>query len=414
MKASAEVVACVVGLSRGDGEAFSSYSGAGKSCLCYRFVYPGIDDYVDNHPSILALHEFESSAINRDHFLYWGSVFKHFPVKGSKSGSNYAIIQVHVIEHTVFYQDETSQPFPNFGNYRKRIIGSLESPGKLSYKSRDELDISSDTQQYPSKKLNKLPKGYLVVLDVSQIGTAFDAQLQRVEQVLDYLTKHKQKFILVASKHDDSNPNSLRCAQDLKKKYHTILVETSASGNINIRDAFRLLAHKVLKKPEISDSVNSFEIAQQNALKARSHAKRAFQEFLEEQVVDPKEQLHHLYEHSEFRECKKFAGNFDTGWLFATHILQLYNKEYSDKEDANETVTRQEFLESVIKGRPDLSTYSHHLKRFVCTICVVWICSMTTERSLSVYIELLGDWLFNLVTFLLMITCVSVFQTLVV
>lgn len=375
MKASAEFVACVVGLSRGDGEAFSSYSGMGKSCLCYRFVYPGFDEYVDNHQSILALHEFESPVINRDHFLYWGSVFKHFPVKGSKSGSQYAIIQVHVIEHTVFYQDETSQPFPNFGSYRKRIIGSLESPGKVSYKSRDELDVSSDTQQYPSKKLSRLPKGYMVVVDVSQIGSAFDAQLQRAEQILDYLTKHKQKFIIVTSKRDDSNSNSLRCAQDLKRKYHAILVETSASGNVNIRDAFRLLAHKVLKKSEISDSINSFVDAQQNALKTRSYAKRAFQEFLEEQVVDPKEQLHGLYESSEFRECKQLTGTFDTGWLFATHILKLFNEEYSSKEDS-QAVTRQEYLENVVKERPDLSTYSHHLKRFVCVIYMVQINSI--------------------------------------
>ena len=120
VKANAEFVACVVGLSRGSNEPFSTHSGVGKSCLCYRFVYPGFDDYVDDHQSILALHEFESSAINWDHFLYWGSVFKHFPIKGSKS-SSHAIIQVHVIEQTVFYQDETSQPFPNCGNYRKRI-----------------------------------------------------------------------------------------------------------------------------------------------------------------------------------------------------------------------------------------------------------------------------------------------------
>ena len=361
IKASAEFVACVVGLSRGDGEAFSSYSGAGKSCLCYRFVYPGFDDYVDNHQSILALHEFESQVINRDHFLYWGSVFKHFPVKGSKTGP-YAIIQVHVIEQTVLYQDETSQPFPNFGNYHKRIIGSLESPGKVSYKSRDDLDRSSDAQQYPSKKLSKLPKGYMVVLDVSLIGDMFDAQLKRTEQMLDYLTKHKQKFIIVTSKRDNSNPNSVRCAQELKQKYHAILVETSAGGNINIRDAFRLLAHKVLKKPDISDSIKSFEGAQQKALQARSYAKRAFQEFLEEQVVDPKEQLHHLNKSSEFRECKKLTGKFDTGWLFATHILQLCNEEYSNKE-TTQVVSRREYLEQFIKEQPDLSTYSHHLKR---------------------------------------------------
>ena len=367
-KANAEFVACVVGLSRGASEAFSSHSGVGKSCLCYRFFYPEFDDYVDDHQSILALHEFESSIINRDHFLYWGSVFKHFPVKGSKSGSH-AIIQVHVIEQTVFYQDETSQPFPNCGNYRKRIVSSLESPGKLSYKSRKDLDASSDTstQQYPSKKLSKMPRGYMVVVDVSLTGSMFDAQLQRVEQVLEYLTKHKHKFIIVVSKRDtkNSDPNSLRCAHELKRKYHAILVETSASGNINVRNAFRLLAHKVLKKsPEISDSVTSFEDAQHNALKARGYVKRNFQEFLKRWVTDSEEQLHCLSERNEFKECKKLTGRFDTGWLFATHILQLRNESYSNIDD-NQAVTRREYLEKFIKERPDLSNYSQHLKRYV-------------------------------------------------
>ena len=69
-----EFVACVVGLSKGRGEDFTKHHGIGKSCLCYRFVHPGIDDYIDEHQSLLALHEFENAVINNVHFLYWGSV----------------------------------------------------------------------------------------------------------------------------------------------------------------------------------------------------------------------------------------------------------------------------------------------------------------------------------------------------
>lgn len=355
---AAEFVACVVGLSRGPEEAFSSHEGVGKSCLCYRFVYPRLDDYVDDHQSLLALHEFQSNVINNNHFLYWGSVIKHFPVKGSKT--LHATVQVHVIEHTVFYQDETSQPFPNSHHYLKRITGSLESPGKVSYKSRGDIGTFDDVQQYPSK-LNKLPKGYMVALDISQVKSDFEVQMRRVEQLLEYLMKHKQKYIIVVTKRDNCN-SSLRRVYELKNKYHTLLIETSASGSINVRDAFRLLAHKVFKRsPEISDSVTSFEDAQLQRLKAKGYAKRTFQSFLKDQITDPKEQLHSVLESSESKKCMELNGRFDTGWLFATHVLQLQNESYS----SNIPITRQEFLNDFIEQRPDLASYSHHLKRFV-------------------------------------------------
>lgn len=46
--------------------------GAGKSCLCNRFVRPKMDDFRDNHPSVLNHSDFGSNVINNIHFLYWG------------------------------------------------------------------------------------------------------------------------------------------------------------------------------------------------------------------------------------------------------------------------------------------------------------------------------------------------------
>lgn len=358
-KVSGEFVACVVGQSRGPEELFSAHKGIGKSCLCYRFVYPGFDDYIDNHESIFALHEFESHVINNDHFLYWGSIVKHFRIRGSRT--LHTPVRVHVIEQTVFYQDETSKPFPKSDRYVKRIVGSIDSPGKGSYRSRNELDSSTDVQQYPAK-INKLARGYMVVIDVSQEGSDFEAQLQRTEELLEYLAKNKQKYIIIATKRDISHSHSLRRAHELRSKYHTTLIETSAGGNINVRDAFRLLAHKVFKKsPEISDSITSFDEAHENSLKARWQVKRAFQLFLKDEVTDSEDKLQCIQERKEFQNCKKLTGMFDTGWLFATHILELRNEAYSS---SNSSDTRQEYLQKFVMKRSDLSTYSQHLKRF--------------------------------------------------
>ena len=369
-KIHAEFVACVVGQSRGPLELFSRHQGIGKSCLCYRFFYPAVDEYVDDHQSILALHEFESYVVNNEHFLYWGSIVKHFPVKGQKS--LHATIKVHVIEQTVFYQDETSLPFQKAERYIKRLLGPLDSPGKVSYKSRNDIALSSEAQQYPSK-LSKLPRGFMVVLDVSLFGNEFDAHLQRTTELLDYLVKHKQKFILVATKRDDSNHTSLNRAHELRKKYRTILVETSASGNKNIREAFRLMASKVIKKPvELNDSVTSYEEANHRGLMMRGHVKKAFQTYLQEEVLDPEMDLHSLSDVPEYVECKKLTGMFDAGWLFATHIMEIYNDAYSNN---GSTETQRDYLENFVKRRSDFLPYLQHLKRLVKVYkYIVWSC----------------------------------------
>ena len=49
-----------------------SGQGAGKSCLCNRFVHPKKDDLRLNHHSVLNRSEFGTNVINDTHFLYWG------------------------------------------------------------------------------------------------------------------------------------------------------------------------------------------------------------------------------------------------------------------------------------------------------------------------------------------------------
>jgi GTPase SAR1 family protein len=263
---SAEFVACVVGLSRPEGESFTEQRGIGKSCLCCRFIHPDFEDYTDQHESLLALHEFTDPVINNVHFLYWGTIDRNLPTKSNEKS---VPVKFHIIEQTVFYQDETSQPFScgtkpdSIEQYNKRITGSIECPGKLSYASRNDIEIQSalQKQQYPAR-LRRLPRGFLVVVDVSLKGESFTKQLSRVEKILDHLVKQKQKFIIVATKRDESNAESLEQTHKLKRKYRgTLLVETSASKNINIGDAFRLAALKALHKKSqgISDIVPDYE-----------------------------------------------------------------------------------------------------------------------------------------------------------
>ncbi len=45
--------------------------GAGKSCLCNRFVQSAYDKFYHEH-SVLNHCKFDSNIINNTHFLYWG------------------------------------------------------------------------------------------------------------------------------------------------------------------------------------------------------------------------------------------------------------------------------------------------------------------------------------------------------
>ena len=260
----AEFVACVVGLSRAQGESFTDQQGIGKSCLCCRFLHPDFEDYTEQHDSLLALHEFTSPVINNVHFLYWGTTDRNLRTKTTDRS---VPVRFHIIEQTVFYQDETSLPFSSgtkpdsVNQYAKRITGSIECPGKVSYTSRNDIEIQSgQKQQYPAR-LRRLPRGFMVVIDISLEGENFARQLSRVEQILEHLMKQKQRYMIVATKRDECNVESLEQAQKLKRKYRTFLIETSASKNINVGDAFRLAALKALHKKSqgISDSVPEYE-----------------------------------------------------------------------------------------------------------------------------------------------------------
>lgn len=360
---------CVLGLSREKGEHFVQRSGIGKSCFCYRFMHPGYDDYVADHPSLLALHEFESQQINNVHFLYWGSTIKNFPLHG---GPKQQRIEFHVIEHTVFYQDVTSQPFTiitkpdSLDHYIRRATGQIESPGKVSYESRDTMSFQEAAcQLYPSG-ISGWPRGFIVVVDVSQSGAAFNSQIARAEKIMEYLMKHKRKFVVVAAKRDIMDATSLDRVHSLKKKYKMHVFETSANGNLNISETFRYIASKVLQKKVqgISDQIPSYEQAAHNLLTQKGRARRSFMGFLKKRVVNSDERLNALERMEEYKDFTRVIGKFETDRLFAEHLLEVHNKKVELYAGVRENPEmRLEFLEDFLDQRADLAIYSESLKR---------------------------------------------------
>lgn len=363
-----EMVACVVGLSNNEKELFGTRPGIGKSCLCFRFAYPGYDSYVDTHPSLLALHEFEHSVINNSHFLYWGSPAKEFPVKGSK-----VRVRFHILEHTVFYQDITCHPFnsltkpDNIDRYKKRIIGSIESSSKLSYYSRDDIDTSSQYTkfQYPSN-LTKQPRGYIVAFDVSLSGNEFEMQCNRVEPILEYLCKSKKKLVLAVTKRDCYKVMSLEKAYELHKKFRIPLVETSANDDLNIAEAFHVLAKQVLIKSfqNTSDKVQGYDDAAKLKLLKRGIAKRAFSSYVRKKCKNCDDRLSSVQISEEYKECAFWLGAYQAGRIFALNALELHNVKVDSYAGVlGEPSLRQEFLEDYVDGRDDLAPFRIDLRQ---------------------------------------------------
>lgn len=362
-----ELVACIVGLSNNYKEPFGTRPGVGKSCMCFRLAYPGFDSFVETHPSLFALHEFESPVINNNHFLYWGSPLKSFPVRGGDVS-----VRFHIIEQTVFYQDITSLPFNHaitrpdqVESYIKRIVGPMESKGKVSYYSRDGLAIDYEKKAYPHG-ITRIPRGFVVTFDVSLLGKDLEMQCMRVEPILQYFIKHKKKFIIAVTKRDCYSMPALEKAYELRKKYRTHLVECSASEDLNTEEVLRILAQIILSKKVsgLSDQVIHYHDAAQHSLIQRGAAKRSFKSYVQKKVQNCDERLSTVQLTEEYKECARWIGAHKTGCIFAQYVLELYNikvDNYAGAKDNPEM--RQEFLDDFVDQRSDIRDYRSYLRR---------------------------------------------------
>lgn len=355
-----EVVIRVLGLSRGQGHEFKSGEGVGKSCLCYRFLNPGYDDYISNHPSILALHEFESPAVNNVHFLFWGTALQDF-----QCGKGTLTAKIHVVENTILYQDETSRPFnnsekpDNIDVYMKQALGRMESPGKVSFWTRDAIALPGS--YYPQPYLDyshasTLKKGFIVVCDVSIDGLVFDAQLQRVKKICQALKKNT--YIVAATKTENAIPSSVEHLQRLKKKLNFDLISTSAALHYNTLTVFRILAGRLLKL--MHEDIPSFEQAAENYLVYKTRAKRSFDTFATKYIHKSDERLEDICRTQDYLVCREAVGKYETDRLYAFKLLELKNRELDSKPDGMEK--RQEYLEEYVEKHPDLALYKMQLR----------------------------------------------------
>lgn len=333
----------------------NSLEGSGKSCLCCRLTHPAVDDYIDDHPSLLALHEFESKVVCTDSFLYWGT--KELEFSNSPRGKT-SKVKVEVVEHTLFYHDETSKVFPrqqalhNPDKYTKQALVSPDSSRKISYYSRDCIGFPDRYRcvPYPSN-VNRLPRGFIIACDVSVKPPKFEAHLAATEQIAHRLFKDsKLPFIVAATKRDSADSYSLQKLYEWASKKKIPVIETSAKENINVRPAFMYIVSKIFKSAKLGCTITSYADAVGTSLLETGTIRQHFKSFLGTRVRTSNFMLSSIEDSPEYIETVNILGKYGADEMYALHLLSIRDTEVRAYQGVLENPDmRMEMLEQFVE-----------------------------------------------------------------
>ncbi|XP_065907026.1 uncharacterized protein [Dysidea avara] len=238
------LVISVVGLS---GCGPDVYKGPGKSSLCFNLLHPA--EFLKDHPSVLTQDQFESKVINQQHYIYWGSKTEcYYQLPRSKKVTNekiQVVVSFEIFEQTEFLEDVTKRSFPVDQEYAKRAFKLHKASQKVSFKT---LDLIFSPEKYNisiAPDIKSMTCGYIFTVDVGKDCPTFQHQLKLMEKMIT--PKHRNKFVIAATKYDNLDPNHFeelrRVANDLKVEVVPTSIEMEDSRWAT--DAFRYLAIKL-------------------------------------------------------------------------------------------------------------------------------------------------------------------------
>ncbi|CAH0764837.1 unnamed protein product [Diatraea saccharalis] len=325
------VTVSIVGLSGTEKE--KGQLGVGKSCLCNRFVRTHADDYNVDHISVLSQSDFSGRVVNNDHFLYWGSVSKE------NDDQEY---RFEVVEQTEFVDDACFQPFKvgKTEAYVKRCVATkLQSAEKLMYVCKNQLGIEKEYEQklMPDGKLSI--DGFLCVYDVSLVpGRSWEKQNESLAAILQNIIKLKKPVVLVTSKNDEACEQGVREAERLVQrkefKGSIPIVETSSHDNVNVDQAFLLLAQMVDKSKariKVANYAEALRIRRENL----DFVTEAFTQLIRIHIQDHKEMWSaaskRLCHYPEWVKFVQQFGNDGTQVVYRRHIRRLKEERSAKK-----------------------------------------------------------------------------------
>ena len=222
------------------------YKGPGKSSLCFNLLHPA--EFCKDHSSVMNQDQFESKAINQQHYVYWGSKTEYYyQMPRSKKGTGektQVAVAFEIFEQTEFLEDVTKRSFPAELEYSKRAFKLPKVTQKISFKS---LDLVFSPEKYNvsiAPDVKNMSCGYIFVVDVGKNCPTFPHQLKLMQKMVP---KHRNKFVVAATKYDDLEPSNFAELERVAKELKVDVIPTSIEMEDSrwATDVFRYLAIKL-------------------------------------------------------------------------------------------------------------------------------------------------------------------------
>lgn len=208
------------------------------------------------------------------------------------------------------------------------------------YVCKNQLGIE---KEYPQKYLPDgkfTVDGFVCCFDVSVIqGRTLDSAIEQTAVILNCLIKTKKPIVIATTKNDESNEFYVREIERLlqRKEFRNCniqLVETSAHDNINVDQAFFLLAQMIDKKVKCKPSLSYLE-----ALRLRKEhmdlVHQAYKCLITNRFFDPtlkwKDCSNWICSQPEFFSYCDLFGNSSAKKLFDRHIKSLQDQLVNQK-----------------------------------------------------------------------------------
>ncbi|CAH2060651.1 unnamed protein product, partial [Iphiclides podalirius] len=277
--------------------------------------------------------DFSGRVVNNDHFLYWGGVQKE---------NDEQEYRFEVIEQTEFVDDACFQPFKvgKTEPYVKRCVATkIQSAEKLMYVCKNQLGIEKEYEQRLMADGKLTVDGFLCVYDVSLVpGRTWEKQNEITAAILQNILKLKKPVVLVTSKNDEACEQGVREAERLvtRKEFKgsVPIVETSSHDNVNVDQAFFLLAQMV-DKAKARIKVANYAEALRIRRETLDFVTEAFTQLIRIHVQDHKEMWSAASKRlSHFPEWIKFVqqfGNDGTQVVYRRHIRRLKEERSAKK-----------------------------------------------------------------------------------
>lgn len=348
----------VAGLS---GSRPSCYEGPGKSCLCYRFVYPSEAGFISEHPSVLSLSEFEGEVISGEHSVYWGT--RALSLQQKKGKTKEEQVSVEVVEHTEFLQDITNAPFrvDRKQSYAERALKGIIKGGKQSFKAREFLGFPSEYNSVIAPaKITQLPRGLLLVVDCSRGGNClreyYQKQLHLLDEILGLRKKDKAfrtvEAAIVATKCDELDDDRIVEVEKLSKKYRVPLYQCSAKENASVVECFAALTAQVLKMTVVQTTLEkamNIEKGMGSALQAITMVRSSLKSYLPKRVTRHDMTYAELERAEELIEAKDILGVLEPFNIFLRHMVTTKVQALASSDTLTMDAVRE-----YIAGHPDM------------------------------------------------------------